>query len=184
MTVRVPLRPLDTGGSFGNRDVIVYGSYGGGEPAAAELSDTDAPHFLITGYAGSGRNTLVRNLANRGARIGCDVRVCDPSRTEMGGLRGWPNISRVETETLRMIQLVEDACDDMLVRYRDLEADRGREDSLQRIMLVIGDYPLFLALTSDLWEGAQPQPARGAACRTSSAGEVPCFRPSWRGAQK
>ena len=30
MTVRVPLRPLDTGGSFGNRDVIVYGSYGGG----------------------------------------------------------------------------------------------------------------------------------------------------------
>ena len=69
----------------------------------------------------------------------------------MRGLRGWPNISAIETEMPGMIKVIDDAFDDMDARYRGIEEDRVREDSLQRIMLVISDYPLFLALTSDLW---------------------------------
>ena len=145
MAGRVPLCPLDTGESFGNREVIVYGSYGDGQPAAAQLSDTDAPHFLITGGSGSDRNALVRNLAIGGARLGCDVRICDPGQYAMRGLCGWPGISMIETGPLRMIQMIDGAYNDMLARYRDLEEDLDREDGLQRIMLVIADYPLLLA---------------------------------------
>lgn len=149
------LRPVDTSGSFGNLEVIVYGSYDDGAPAAAQLSGTDAPHFLITGRAGTGVSTLLRNLAIGGARIGCDVRVCDPKRIAMTGLAGWPGVTRIATRAEEMIKLIEDTYDDMQARYGAIEEDRTREEDYQRILLIIDQYLMLCMLIKDHWYQAR-----------------------------
>lgn len=151
----VPLRPLDTSGSFGGLEVIVYGTYDDGGLAAAQLSGTDAPHFLVTGRTGAGVTTLLRNLAIGGARIGCDVRICDPKRIEMKGLRGWPNVTAVATRVEEMIALIEDAYKEMHQRYEAIEEDRAREEDYQRILLIIDQYLVLSMLISDYWYQAR-----------------------------
>ena len=151
----VPLRPLDTGDSFGSLEVIVYGTYDDGEPAAVQLSDTDAPHVLVTGPTGSGTTTLLRNLAIGGARIGCDVRVCDPKRVGMRGLRGWPNVTTVATRVDEMIALIEDTFGEMHDRYEAIEEGRARAEDYQRIVLIIDMYPLLSMLIRDNWRQAR-----------------------------
>jgi DNA segregation ATPase FtsK/SpoIIIE-like protein len=149
----VPLRPVDISGTAGHVEMVVYGSYDDGEPAAAQLSHTDAPHFLITGPCGSGTTTLLRSLAIGGARIGCDVRICDLKRVEMKGLRGWPNITEIATRERDMIRLIDRTHDDMLGRYAAIEEGRMREEDYRRILLVIDQYLMFSMLVNDLWAG-------------------------------
>jgi S-DNA-T family DNA segregation ATPase FtsK/SpoIIIE len=151
----VPLRPVDTSGLFGSLEVIVYGSYDGGAPAAFQLSGTDAPHLLVTGRTGAGMATLLRGLAIGGARIGCDVRICDPKRIEMRGLRGWPGVTAVATRVEEMIALIEAAYDEMHDRYEAIEKDEAREEDYQRILLIIDMYPLVSMLISDHWHQAR-----------------------------
>lgn len=155
----VPLRPVDTSGLFAGQDAIVYGSYDDGEPAAAQLSGTDAPHFLITGPAGSGLTTVLRDLAIGGARIGCDVRICDPRRLGMIGLRGWPNVTAVATTVKEMITLIEDAYDEMVGRYEAVYEPIGEEGArpggYQRILLIIDAYRVLSMLIRDYWDWAR-----------------------------
>ncbi len=149
----VPLRPVDISGTAGRVEMVVYGSYDDGEPAAAQLSHTDAPHFLVTGPTGSGTTTLLRSLAIGGARIGCDVRICDPKRIGMRGLRGWPNITEIAARDRDMIRLIDRTYDEMLDRYAAIEEGRMREEDYRRILLVIDQYLMFSMLVNDLRAG-------------------------------
>jgi DNA segregation ATPase FtsK/SpoIIIE-like protein len=149
----VPLRPVDISGTAEHVEMVVYGSYDDGEPAAAQLSHTDAPHFLITGPTGSGTTTLLRSLAIGGARIGCDVRICDPKRVGMRGLHGWPNVTEIATRDRDMIRLIDRTYDEMLDRYAAIEEGRMRAEDYRRILLVIDQYLMFSMLAGDLWAG-------------------------------
>lgn len=151
----VPLRPVDTSGPFGCLEVIVYGSYDDGVPAAVQLSGTDAQHVLVTGQTGAGVTTLLRNLAIGGARIGCDVRICDPKRLGMAGLRGWPNVTAVATRVEDMIALIEDTYDEMQGRCEATAEDAARADDQRRILLIIDVYPMFAMLIRDHWHQAR-----------------------------
>ena len=151
----VPLRPVDTSYLFGRLEVIVYGSYDDGAPAAFQLSGTDAPHLLVAGRCGTGMTTLLRGLAIGGARIGCNVRICDPKYVEMRGLRGWPGVTAVASRVEEMIALIEATYDEMHDRYEAIEKDEAREDDYQRILLILDMYPLLSFLIGDHWHQAR-----------------------------
>lgn len=147
----VPHRPIDTAVVFGQLVVIVYGYDEEGELAFIQLSHTDAPHFLITGGTGTGKSVLLRVIAIEAARLGMEVRGCDPKRVEMKGLRGWPNVTKVATRVKEMIKLIEDTYDDMHARYEAIEEDRAREEDYQRILLMIDEFLMLSMIINDYW---------------------------------
>ena len=151
---RVPHRPADPGileRFFAGLSVIVYGSDEDGNPAAYQLSHTDAPHKLVTGGTGTGKTVTMRVLMLDAARQGFEVRGADPKRVEMRGLRGWPNITRIATRVPDMIALVEDTYFDMLGRYAAIEEGRARREDFQRIVLFIDEFLMFGMLINDWW---------------------------------
>lgn len=147
----VPHHPVDTAALFGKIVVIVYGYDEEGNLAFIQLSDTDAPHFLITGGTGTGKSVLIRIIAIEGARLGMEVRGCDPKRIEMKGLRGWPGVTKVATRVKEMIKLIEDTYTDMHERYAAIEEDRAREEDYQRILLIIDEFLMLSMLIHDFW---------------------------------
>jgi hypothetical protein len=153
----VPFHPVDIPALFGDLIVVVYGYDEDGNLAFIQLSDTDAPHTLITGGTGTGKSVLLRIIAIGAARQGIDVRGCDPKRVEMRGLRGWPNVTRVATRVEDMILLIEKTYAEMLQRYKYIEEDGAREEDYQRILLIIDEYLMFSMLVNDYWAELRTQ---------------------------
>ena len=147
----VPHHPIDTAPLFGKLVVIVYGYDEEGELAFIQLSHTDAPHFLVTGGTGSGKSVLLRVIAIEAARLGMEVRGCDPKRVEMKGLRGWPGVTKVATRVKEMIKLIEDTSADMHARYAAIEEDRARAEDYQRILLIVDEFLMLSMLINDFW---------------------------------
>ena len=146
-----PFHPADLRALFGDLVVIDYGYDQDGNLAYLQLSDTDAPHALITGGTGTGKSVLLRLIAIGAARQGIDTRCCDPKRVEMRGLRGWPNVTRVATRVQDMIRVIEETYDEMHERYREIEEGRAREEDYQRVLLLIDEYLMFSMMVNDYW---------------------------------
>lgn len=147
----IPFHPIDTRPLFGDLVVIVYGITEDGDLAYIQLSDTDTPHGLVTGGTGSGKSVLLRVIALGSARLGIEVRGCDPKRVEMRGWRGWPNITRVATRVPDMIKLIDDTYDEMHDRYTQIEEGGASEEDFRRVLLIIDEYLMFGMLVNDFW---------------------------------
>jgi hypothetical protein len=147
----IPFHPVDTRPLFGDLVVIIYGITEDGTVAFIQLSETDAPHILVTGGTGTGKSVLLRVAALGAARLGIDVRGCDPKRVEMRGWRGWPNITEVATRVQDMIKLIEDTYDEMHDRYADIEEGKAREEDYRRVLLIIDEFLMFGMLVNDYW---------------------------------
>jgi len=153
----VPFHPIGLSALFGDLVVVVYGYDEDGNLAYIQLSDTDAPHTLITGGTGTGKSVLLRIIAIGAARLGIDVRGCDPKRVEMKGLRGWPNVTRVATRVPDMIRLIEETYAEMHERYQDIEEGRAREEDYRRVLLIIDEYLMFSMMINDYWAELRTQ---------------------------
>ena len=100
---------------------------------------------------GTGKSVLLRVIAIEAARLGMEVRGCDPKRVEMMGLRGWPNVAKVATRDKAMIKLIEDTYADMHARYDAIEEGRAREEDYQRILLIIDEFLMLSMIINDFW---------------------------------
>jgi len=147
----IPFHPVDTTPLLGDLVVIAYGTTEDGAHAYIQLSETDAPHALITGGTGTGKSVLLRLIALGAARQGIDVRGCDPKRVEMRGWRGWPNITGVATRVRDMIKLVDDTYDEMHDRYTQIEEGEAREEDYRRVLLIIDEFLMFGMIVNDWW---------------------------------
>lgn len=153
----VPFRPVDLRVQFGDLVVVAYGYDEDGNLGFIQLSDTDAPHTLITGGTGTGKSVLLRIIMIGAARQGIDVRGCDPKRVEMRGLRGWPNVTRVATRVPDQIRLIDDTYKEMHERYQEIEEGRAREEDYQRVLLVIDEWLMFSMMVNDYWAELRTQ---------------------------
>lgn len=160
----VPFRPADTRPLFGDLTVVMYGITEDNARAYLQLSDTDAPHVLVTGGTGTGKSVLLRVVALEAARLGLEVRGCDPKRVEMRGWRGWPNITQVASRVPDMIRLIESTYAEMHQRYTEIEEGRARQEDYRRVLLIIDEYLMFGMLVNDYWAeervrlgGSQPK---------------------------
>lgn len=110
------------------------------------------PHMLVSGETGMGKTVLIRGIATECARRGFDVRGCDPKRIELNGLRGWPNVSRIETGTEEMCDLVGDTWEEMDRRYVGIESGRLKVDDLQPILLVVDEAREWIDRANVWWK--------------------------------
>lgn len=138
---------------FGDRVVLGYGEDEDGDPAGYALSKTTLPHGGVIGPTGGGKTQLLLLIAMRAAYLGVEVWGADPKRIELLGLRGWPNITRIATRVPDMIQLVQDAYDEMYTRIDDVAAGRIRKQDLKRLLLILDEYFVFCMLVA-AWHAA------------------------------
>jgi hypothetical protein len=145
-------RPQDEAAALNpGKTIVQYAWDEDNSPVGYLMSHTDNPHVLITGGTGSGKSVCLRCIMIRAARLGIDVRGCDPKRVEMRGLRGWPNVTRIATRVPDMIRLIDDLYDEMHRRYEDLETGAAHASDFQRILLVIDEFLMFSMLINDYW---------------------------------
>lgn len=95
------------------------------------------PHMLIAGGTGSGKTVVIRTIITACARRGFEIRCNDPKRIELSGLRGWPNVLQVETQTEPMCDLTESMFETMDRRYAEIEA--GADPASMRPILFVVD---------------------------------------------
>ena len=110
------------------------------------------PHMLVSGETGMGKTVLIRGVATECARRGFDVRGCDPKRIELNGLRSWPNVSRIETGTEEMCDLVADTWEEMDERYQGIEAGRLKVDDLRPILLIVDEAREWIDRANVWWK--------------------------------
>ena len=156
---RIPHLPVDVAALFGDLLVIVHATDDDGNLVGWQLTETDAPHELMSGPTGTGKSVDLRTVMIEAARLGCEVRGIDPKRIEMRGLRGWPNITVIATRVPDMVRVVDKTFDDMMRRYEDIEASRARAEDFQMIVLTIDEYIMFTMLVNDYWMGGAKQAA-------------------------
>jgi hypothetical protein len=147
----LPWSAAEVGALYGDQVVLGFGRDEDGLFVGFQLTDTDNPHMLLTGGTGSGKSVALRVLMMKAARLGLDVRGCDPKRVEMRGLRGWPNVTRIATRIPDMIKLISDTYDEMHRRYDLIEAGEAHESDFRRILLVIDEFLMFGMLINDWW---------------------------------
>ncbi len=167
---RIPHLPVDVRALFGDLLVIVHATDDDGNLVGWQLTETDAPHELMSGPTGTGKSVDLRTVMIEAARLGCEVRGIDPKRIEMRGLRGWPNVTAIATRVPDMVRVVDQTFDDMMRRYEDIEAGRARAEDFQMILLTIDEYIMFTMLVNDYWAGGGKQAAG------SDSKEHPVFR--------
>lgn len=129
----VRLRPLLASEAFRKLSSplgIVLGRDVSGEPVVADLARM--PHLLIAGTTGSGKSVCITSLtaclvmSNGPSEL--RLAMLDPKMVELARFNGLPHIlGKVETETERMLAVLQWALAEMDRRYRLLEAARARD---------------------------------------------------------
>jgi hypothetical protein len=147
----IPCVPLDLPDLYPGKTVLVYARDEDGNYVVFQLSHTDNPHMLLTGGTGTGKTVCLRVLMIRAARLGLDVRGCDPKRIEMRGLRGWPNITKIATRVQDMVQLINEVYNEMQERYTRIETGMAHASDFRRILLVIDEFLMFTMIVNDHW---------------------------------
>ena len=150
---RILHRPVNIRQIFGDKIVIPHATDEDGNPVGWQVTETDAPHELMSGPTGTGKSVDLRTVMIEAARQGHEVRGIDPKRIEMRGLRGWPNITTIATRVPDMVRVVNKTFDDMMARYEDIEYGRARAEDFRMIFLVIDEYIMFTMLVNDYWAG-------------------------------
>jgi DNA segregation ATPase FtsK/SpoIIIE-like protein len=105
--------------------------------------------MLVAGETGSGKTNLIRGIAHDAAVAGCEVRIVDPKRIEMLGLRGMAGVT-VATSTRDMVDLVRLTFADMDARYEALEGGADVAD-LPRLLLVVDEVREWVRRANALW---------------------------------
>lgn len=129
----VRLRPLLESEAFRSLNsplAIALGRDVAGEPVVADLGRM--PHLLIAGTTGSGKSvcitTLTACLVMNNSPSEVRLAMLDPKMVELARFNGLPHIlGKVETETERMLAVLQWALAEMDRRYRLLETARARD---------------------------------------------------------
>ncbi len=96
-----------------------------GGPVEWRLESTAEPHMFLTGAPGAGTSSTARVIAAGAARLGLDVRFCDPKPGGAGELAGMPGIT-VAANVPGTARLIGDTWADMMQRYEQMEAGTAR----------------------------------------------------------
>lgn len=111
-----------------------------------------APHCLVAGETGGGKSVTLRALVVEAALRRFEVRIADPKRVEMMGLRGWPGVAEVATDIEDMIDLIERMHAVMDERYAEIEARRVPKDSHRPILLVVDEVHEWIERANAWWK--------------------------------
>jgi hypothetical protein len=111
-----------------------------------------APHCLVAGETGGGKTVALRALITEAALRGFEIRILDPKRVEMMGLRGWPNVAEVATDTEDMIDLMERMHEKMDSRYAEVESRRVAKDSHRPVLLVVDEAHEWIERSNAWWK--------------------------------
>lgn len=109
---------------------------------AVTWSLTLSPHMLVSGAARSGKSSTIRNLVRGFVARGWAALVCDPRRTGLLGMRGWPGVRALGTtaDTPYMVAIIEYVHTEMNRRYAAVESGLIRRGGLEPILLVLDEF--------------------------------------------
>src|SRR5690606_2829973 len=107
--------------------------------AAVTWSLTYSPHMLVSGAARSGKSSTIRNVVRGFVARGWAALVCDPRRTGLLGMRGWPGVQALATtaDPALMVAIIEHVHAEMNRRYAAVESGLSRRGDLEPILLVL-----------------------------------------------
>lgn len=108
----------------------------------------EVPHVLVCGTTGGGKSvaerTILKHLLEHPASW--VIYGIDPKRVELSELRGYPNVRAVATDVEDMLEVVQEAYEEMEARYGRMEASgtgakkiHELDPDAPRIMLVIDE---------------------------------------------
>lgn len=102
-----------------------------GNPVSIDLSSADSPHLLVAGTTGSGKSVALETILKGLVRYDEDtlrLRLVDPKGTELVDFEDDPHLDGViGMDAADAINTLEEAVEEMAVRYRDMKAVRARE---------------------------------------------------------
>ena len=101
-----------------------------------------SPHLLVSGATRAGKSSALRAVVRGFVARGWPALVCDPKRTGLLGMRGWPGVRAVATptNTPHMIAVIEHVHAELDRRYAAVEAGLTRKSRLEPTLLVLDEY--------------------------------------------
>src|SRR5262245_1534609 len=118
-----------------------------------------SPHMLVSGATRSGKSSTMRNVVRGFVAKGWAALVCDPRRTGLLGMRGWPGVQALATPTdpRQLVAIIEHVHAEMDRRYAAVEAGIVRKSSLEPLLLVLDEYRELHEEITQWWarEGAR-----------------------------
>jgi DNA segregation ATPase FtsK/SpoIIIE, S-DNA-T family len=101
-----------------------------------------SPHLLVSGATRSGKSSTLRAVVRGFVARGWPVTVCDPKRTGLLGMRGWPGVQALATPTNppHMVAVIEHVHAAMNRRCAAIEAGLTRKARLEPLLLVLDEY--------------------------------------------
>ncbi len=149
---------------------VAIGKNVSGQAVVSNLGEM--PHLLIAGTTGSGKSVFIQSLvvclAMNNTPSDLRMAMLDPKMVELVRFNGLPHLlGKVETETERMLGVLEWAVEEMSRRYRMLEASGSRDlegynrkmqrknlETLPRIVLIIDELADLMMSAPDQTEPA------------------------------
>lgn len=111
------------------------------------------PHAMVAGKTGTGKTVALHGIVHEAAFRAYPIWVVDGKRVEFLGLRGWPNVQIVATETAEQIALINRAWQLMEDRYAQIEGGLVDEDNFQPLILVLDEYRDFVSNATEFYAG-------------------------------
>jgi DNA translocase FtsK/SpoIIIE-like protein len=112
-----------------------------------------SPHMLVSGATRSGKSSTLRNVVRGFVARGWAALVCDPRRTGLLGMRGWPGVQALATPTdpRQLIAIVDHVHAEMDRRHAAVEAGVARKSDLEPMLLVLDEYRELLEEIMQWW---------------------------------
>lgn len=101
-----------------------------------------SPNMLLSGATRSGKTSTLRAIVRGFVGRGWPALVCDPKRTGLLGIRGWPGVQMLGTpsNTPDMVAIIDHVHDTMDRRYAAVEAGLTQKGQLEPMLLVLDEY--------------------------------------------
>jgi DNA segregation ATPase FtsK/SpoIIIE, S-DNA-T family len=98
--------------------------------------------MLVSGATRSGKSSTLRTVVRGFVARGWAALVCDPRRTGLLGVRGWPGVQALATPTdpRQLIAIVDHVHAEMDRRYAAVEAGVARKSDLEPMLLVLDEF--------------------------------------------